>query len=327
MRCVPPIPFPCPSPPLPHTPLKSPSEKDDCVSRGWTFLSYDYRKLLPCTGHDLLQDLQAAFTHYHTVLVPAHNLSATNVFVAGYSAGGYLAQLAASHWEPKPLGLFLVAAQGGKLLSPHHYGLKRRDSSTNPTTTTTTTPSTTTDPPPTEEVATYLAGETRTIGALPQSDATQSAEFWARMRVAQEVWRRGLYLDIVTGISGLGARLRDVAAADDAARERLIPESTRCLFPELLIDETFPPAFVVHGDMDASVLLEESEALVNRLKAKYVLAQLVVIEGCAHQTMVYDMIYRNYMSGVMTFFEGRMVGDEGEDEVVGLGEDEDEEDT
>ena len=241
--------------------------------------------------------------------MPTHNLSSTNVFVAGYSAGGYLAQLAASHWEPKPLGLFLVAAQGGKLLSSHHYGLKN-------------VPKSPATDPPTEEVQTYLSGETRTIGALPQSDASQSAEFWARMRVAQEVWKRGLYLDILTGVPGLGARLRE--AEDDGTRELLVPEDSRCLFPELLIDETFPPAFVVHGDKDATVMLEESEALVAQLKSRYVPAELVVIEGCAHQTMVYDMIYRNYMSGVMPFLEARMVADEGEEEVVG---DEDEEDT
>ncbi|KAF8539009.1 Alpha/Beta hydrolase protein, partial [Trichophaea hybrida] len=218
---------------------------DDCTEKGWVFLTYDYRKLVPFTGHDILADLNALFSHYHTVLVPKHNLSVTNVFVAGYSAGGYVAQLAAAHWEPKPLGMFLVAAQGGKVLSPFYFGEKEPLAEVP------------------EELKGYLNGgrEMRKVGPLSQL-GNDKEEFAARMALAPVVWSRGLKLDLLTGIPGLSKKLRE---AGDVNLESLIPEEARCLLPELLIDESFPPAYVVHGEKDATVLMEESEALVRNL--------------------------------------------------------------
>jgi len=267
---------------------------DDCTAKGWVFLTYDYRKLIPFTGHDILADLNSLFSHYHTTLVLKHNLSVTNVFVAGYSAGGYVAQLAAAHWEPKPLGMFLVAAQGGKVLSPYYFAEKDPVG----------------DVP--ELLRGYLDGgkEMRKVGALSQV-GDDKEECAARMALAPVVWSRGLKLDLLTGIPGLSKKLREAGEAD---LETVIPEEARCLFPELLIDESFPPAYVVHGEEDTTVLMEESEALVEKLGMRKVIAEFVKVEGAAHQTMCFDAVYKSYMAEVMTWLEGRCVADEGEEE-------------
>lgn len=248
----------------------------------------------------MLADLHAAFTYYHTVLVPRHELSATNVFVAGYSAGAYLAQLAAAHWEPKPLGVFLVAAQGGRLLAPHYFARKDTDADADADA-------------GSDATAPYLARRTAPVGALPQSDPATAAEFWARTRVAHELWRRGLFLDALAGDDGLGARLARAAAAA-ADRERCVAESARALFPELLVDESHPPAFVVHAENDATVLRAEADALVARLHAKCVPAALVVVPGAAHMALVHDVVYANYMAAGLAFLERRLVADEGEED-------------
>ncbi|KAA8914636.1 Alpha/Beta hydrolase protein [Sphaerosporella brunnea] len=279
---------------------------EDALKRNWSFLSYDYRKLSPCSGHDILTDLHAAFTHYHTTLVPAHNLSATNIFVAGYSSGGYLAQLAGVHWEPKPLGLFLVAAQGGKLLSDGYYGVKGE-------------PQELGELP--EACRRYLsipaAEGARVVGPLSQSGEDEE-EFRARLQLAGEMWRRGIRLDLLTGIPGLSAQLREYAAeaSGGLCLAHIIPHSARPLFPELTLDESFPPSYIVHGDADTTVLPEESFALKERLKRKNVPCELVLVKDATHAALAGDMVYREYMAGVMRFFEGRLVGDEEEEEVV-----------
>jgi acetyl esterase/lipase len=366
---------------------------DDTLARNWTFLSYDYRKLSPASAHDILKDLHAAFTHYHTVLAPEHGLSATNVFVAGYSAGGYLAQLAGVHWEPKPLALLLVAPMGGRLLGGHYYGVKAEGEDG-------------------EEYKQYLpphAEGKEVVGALAQ---TEDEEEWRRReKVAAQLCKRGVLLDVLTGVPGLSAQLREFAAeaggaegmeediaaeqksvkpkstggcrsartSDDSSRgstnttsetttspttpttptssnrlksesfpkapkkhpshcpllppiaesspssliqglTHIIPQASRSLFPELLIDESFPPCYIVHGTADTTVLPAESAALEARLRRKQVPCELVMVEGASHQAMGLEGIYCDYIQGVMEFFGSRILPDEDEEE--GLEEEE-----
>ena len=272
------------------------------TAKGWTLLSYDYLKLAPCTAADILANLHSLYAHYHATLAPAHHLSATNIFVAGYSAGGYVAQLAAVHLEPKPLGIFLVAAQGGRMLAPHYYACKAGADA---------------DLPP--DLARYIgpAPSAPPAAAVPQTDV---AEFRARLALAAEVWRRGLKLDLLTGECGLSARLRALGdAAPAAACAAEVPERARALLPELLIDETFPPAYIVYGSADTTVRAEEALALVENLKARQVRAELVVVEGADHHMMGWESIYRGFFAGVVPFLEGRIVVDEGEEELEDLG--------
>ncbi|KAI5786155.1 Alpha/Beta hydrolase protein [Pyronema domesticum] len=271
---------------------------EDCTSKGWIFLAYDYRKLVPFTGHDIIKDLNTLFSHYHTVLAPKHNLSATNVFVAGYSSGGYVAQLAAAHWEPKPLGMFLVASQGGKMLSQKYYAEKEEELGPIP-----------------EILKGYLDGggkEMRKVGSLLQH-GNDLQEFDNRLALSVEVHKRGLQLDLLTGIPDLSGKLRAVEKNQEEL-EKLIPDEAKCLFPELLIDETFPPAFIVHGDKDTTVLLEESKSLVENLEKRQVMAKLVTVEGAAHQTMLFDAVYKDYMMEVIPWIQERCVADEGEED-------------
>lgn len=89
----------------------------------YAFISADYTLLTPCTGHDLLADIKDLF-HYLDNSVnsdlasaaPGVTLDASKLFVAGTSAGGLCAYLAALHATPKPKGVLSLYAQGGNLL-------------------------------------------------------------------------------------------------------------------------------------------------------------------------------------------------------------------
>lgn len=85
---------------------------------GYAFISVDYQLLLPSTGHDILKDIQDLFK-FITENNIAHKKTTFEVdpgkiIVAGGSAGGLLAHLAAAHISsPKPKGVLALYAAGG----------------------------------------------------------------------------------------------------------------------------------------------------------------------------------------------------------------------
>jgi hypothetical protein len=198
--------------------------------------------------------MHALFSYLHSTLSITHNLSTTNVFVAGYLNGGYVALLAGVHMEPKPLAMFLVSASGGQMLSSSRYLDK---------------------------------------------------------------------LDALTGIGGLSSRL--AVTTETEKREEIVPEEARCLFPELMVDETFPPSFIVYwcGRKEEE---EESVGIAQKLKGRKVPTELVVVEtpvieqkqhlGVVESEKCGD-VYAESMKGVLKFFEERIVPEE-EDELEDL---------
>lgn len=102
------------------------------TSSGIAFISADYRLIPPCTGHDVLRDIEDLFTFLSASLntrllslEPNHNHpSNRNVFkidperigVAGSSAGGLCAYLAAAHAFPRPKVVLSMYGMGGDFL-------------------------------------------------------------------------------------------------------------------------------------------------------------------------------------------------------------------
>jgi acetyl esterase/lipase len=84
------------------------------TAAGLAFISADYRLLPPCTGHDVLKDVVDLFAFLaRTPTLGSVRLDATRLAVAGSSAGGMCAFLAAIHATPRPLAVLSLYGLGG----------------------------------------------------------------------------------------------------------------------------------------------------------------------------------------------------------------------
>lgn len=239
------------------------------------------------------------------MLVPRLGLSATNVFVCGVGTGVYVALLAAAHWEPKPLGVVGVVPRGCLFLGA-------------------ATAEPGAEPGPGEPPGVGLdAGGT--TGLSPAADVPSSHRDYARrVALAATVARRRERLDLLTGLPGLAARLHAHRSCSAEELEKMVPEAARAVLPELLIDETFPPVYLVCGGGDGGGdegapgdrTLQESRALVRRLRSRMVLAQLVVADGVSHDQLCRGdiAVCRAPLAGVLPWLQQRCVADEGDEE-------------
>ncbi|KAF8419056.1 hypothetical protein BGX38DRAFT_1108988, partial [Terfezia claveryi] len=106
------------------------------LSRGWAFISADYRLLIPSTGHEILRDVKSLFAFLADAegglnkelraLGCPHQIDSNRLYVGGSSAGAYPAFLAALFAQPKPKGFFSLYGVGGDLLSEFYLPLLRR---------------------------------------------------------------------------------------------------------------------------------------------------------------------------------------------------------
>ncbi|CAE6421772.1 unnamed protein product [Rhizoctonia solani] len=197
-------------------------------------------------------------------------IDTSRIIVAGTSAGGYLAYLAAIHarLEHPPRGVLSMYGMGGNLLTPHYLRRKTKpffrgrpllDPTQYETFLSTTHP-----PPPTN-------GSTLEYGpdGVPISP---------RMFLTRVLLQEGTFLDYLTGEHGLSERLR----ALDQPTISDVPQEHRSLFPEVGLSPGFPPTCLVHGTEDTAVLIGESKVLRDRLCNLNVPCQLFEVEGAEH---------------------------------------------
>lgn len=93
------------------------------MSRGYAFVTANYRLLVPCTAHDILADVKDVFAFIrdgiNKVIVSygrKEGIDSEKLVAAGNSAGATCAYLAAMHADPKPKALLSVYGMGGHLL-------------------------------------------------------------------------------------------------------------------------------------------------------------------------------------------------------------------
>lgn len=79
------------------------------TSQNWSFISADYRLLVPASGHDMLDDVTTLFAYISDNLP---QIDPKRIAVVGTSAGGYLARLAGLYADPRPCAI--VSMQGSK---------------------------------------------------------------------------------------------------------------------------------------------------------------------------------------------------------------------
>jgi hypothetical protein len=84
------------------------------TSAGLAFISTDYHLLPPSTGHDVLQDIVDLFAFLaRTPKIGTTLIDPTRLAVAGSSAGGMCAFLAAIHVNPRPCAVLSIYGLGG----------------------------------------------------------------------------------------------------------------------------------------------------------------------------------------------------------------------
>ena len=86
------------------------------TAAGLAFISADYRLLPPSTGHDVLEDVVDLFAFLgRTPTLGSVHLDASRLAVAGSSAGGMCAFLAAIHAKPRPRAVLSLYGLGGEV--------------------------------------------------------------------------------------------------------------------------------------------------------------------------------------------------------------------
>ncbi|KAI0284135.1 alpha/beta-hydrolase [Russula brevipes] len=258
------------------------------TAAGLAFISADYRLLPPDTGHDVLDDVVDlfAFLARSQPLGPVQ-IDGTRLAVAGCSAGGMCAFLAAAHANPKPRAVLSLYGLGGEVFSPHLLSPKAKpffqgydllDPTKFPDF---LHPASASLTPTAQSPPTFFDHDPATP-PMPSNPRMQLAHLWFQF---------GTYLDYWTGLHepSISAVLRELLPTDgedvkvtDARLSAALPPSEHTIFPQLLVTPEWPRVMLIHGSEDTAVLPESSRAMHARLLDAKIDTALHIIEGAKH---------------------------------------------
>ncbi|PPQ68370.1 hypothetical protein CVT24_004791 [Panaeolus cyanescens] len=264
---------------------------DRALSLGYAFVSPNYQLIPPATAHEIKQDVLDVFTFLADASFEKDDLKfkvdTNRITVAGSSAGGPCAYLAAASAVPRPKALLSIYAMGGNFLvrcsfSPKYIEPKGP------------TPGFQRDPKDFEEY-TYpypkgpVAPHTEVVvplGTLPNN----IPKLWLMGYYCQ----LGTFADYYTGLHEpsiskvLQEKLKDVKGGSKSeiaeALMALIPETQQALFPQIMASRTedWPPTLLIHGTQDRLVEFEESVFMDDILRERGVISELIAVEGADH---------------------------------------------
>ncbi|KAI9445673.1 alpha/beta-hydrolase [Lactarius psammicola] len=260
------------------------------TAAGLAFISADYRLLPPSTGHDVLKDVVDLFAFLaRTPTLGTMHLDGERMAVAGSSAGGMCAFLAAIHANPRPRAVLSLYGLGGDVFSPHFLipktapfflGYELLDPAQF---TAYLYPASAAQAPTAQSLPAYHGRDSATPG-LPSNPRMPLARLWLQL---------GMYLDYWTGAHtpSLSDALRALLPADgehteraelDARFAKALPPSEHAIFPQLLVTSDWPRVLLVHGSEDSAVPADSSRAMYDRLRAAKVETVLRIVDGSEH---------------------------------------------
>lgn len=91
----------------------------------------------------------------------------------------------------------------------------------------------------------------------------------------------GTESESATEVNAAVSKLDETEATISVARQ-VIPERSCRLFPQLIVDSSFPPVFFLHGEKDSVVHLRESQTMKRLLDNAGVLNEMRVAKGVEH---------------------------------------------
>jgi acetyl esterase/lipase len=262
-------------------PLQSRTEA--CREKGIVFISADYRLLVPATSFDEVEDVKNLFKYlasseFSERYLPAKSpLDPSRIGVAGFSGGGYIANLTAVHAEPKPSVVCLGWAQGCDWLNPK-YVAQSEDIMPLP--------------------FKYDEGRALELLNTPQKQTSESYGTFdkdipllddadRRLNLALYWSKTGETLDYITGEKGLAEKLRALKTQEE--RIAALPDKVKPLFPQLFVDK-YPPTVLMHGDKDDVVAYEDSVKMHDALKKSGKETELYTLDGEPHALVDLGMI-------------------------------------
>ncbi|KAJ6584036.1 Alpha/Beta hydrolase protein [Mycena vulgaris] len=270
--------------------------KERIVAAGCVFISADYSLLPRATVHDIIDDIKDLFLflrqddlRFKTDDGGLHfGVDPTSIAVAGSSAGGLCAYLAALHVSPKPNAVLALYGVGGNSFIPHCLAPKSeifflgRELL---------------DP---ENFSEFLYPRCKSLEPItdsplayhPASSPTPGWPANPRMPLPRLYLQLGVSIDYETGQHdpSLSATLRPLLETDLAAdpiafqdaMKALIPPAHHPVFPSLNVTSAFPPTFLCHGSIDSAVPLIESQTMHTLLERAGVPVRLLVLDGADH---------------------------------------------
>ncbi|KAJ4327701.1 hypothetical protein N0V84_001808 [Fusarium piperis] len=218
-----------------------------CASRGWIFVTPDYRLMPESTAHSAIQDASDAYNWVYSSLPELLGRSVGSVLLAGSSAGAYLALNTAVSATKKPSALLLI------------YGML------NPAAPRYTTPGTNIFGRPLVDTGAILEAwpmnkvndERKPVSAYPVANPATDP----RLALVAALHIDALFPDYMTGVAGLARQIATEGI-------KVIPEAHRHLFPVHFGDlKGLPRVMLLHGINDTAVPHECSVEATEQLKA------------------------------------------------------------
>lgn len=216
------------------------------ASRGWIFVTPDYRLLPESTAQASVADARDAYEWILSSLGQELDCKIGAVLMAGSSAGGYLALTTAAAAEVRPTALLLI------------YGML------DPASSRYTTPGTNIMGKPPFDTSEVLAkypmhGEGDTRKAISGYPMGPNPADDPRGELVDALHVDALFLDYMTGIKGLGRLVAEVGP-------RGIPTEHRNLFPLNFAKlSKLPQTFLLHGCNDSFVDADNSSAAAQKI--------------------------------------------------------------
>lgn len=234
-----------------------------CVSRGWIFVSPDYRLIPESTAQASVEDSVDAYQWVLSALPSVLSCSVDSVLMAGSSAGGYLALATATSVPKPPSALLLIYG----MLDP---GFDRY-----------LTPGTNIFRRPPRETSSTLSNfpitrdddDRKRISAypLPGDPASDS-----RFALIGALHVDALVPDYITGVPGLSRSMRERGV-------EAIPHIHRNLFPLSFGDlSKLPPVLLIHGKGDSAVPADLSTRAAEVLRKAEVEVDLQLLPDVEH---------------------------------------------
>ncbi|KAL2680383.1 hypothetical protein Neosp_007981 [[Neocosmospora] mangrovei] len=218
-----------------------------CASRGWIFVTPDYRLMPESTAHDAIEDAADAYKWVYTSLPRILGRPVDSILLAGSSAGAYLALNTAVTATKKPSALLLI------------YGML------NPAGPRYTTTGKNIFGRPLVETGAILdawpmkaqGDERKPVSAYPVTNPATDP----RLALVAALHIDALFPDYMTGIAGLARQISTEGV-------KAILKEHQHLFPLHFGDlSSIPRVMLLHGINDTAVPLECSTEAEEKLKA------------------------------------------------------------
>jgi len=224
---------------------------EEFAKRNWVFITIDYRLTPEIKIDELWSDCEDSWkwTLNEAPKLLKTKFNTNKTIVMGGSAGGYLALLSGYKLTPRPTALTCLYTMAA-FLSPFYLNPQ-------PSYIGRTIPDSVLETVKDKPISGFPLFETNTLPIVPT----------ARTLLSTYLIQKGTFLKDIFGLDN---------------KKELDHAKLVSWTPARNIKADYPPTFLIHGNEDVSVLIAESEEVVDALKKNGVVHEFIVAEGMRH---------------------------------------------